>query len=202
MNEVSPDVVALCETKRGVCSRRKKEEITGYEVIEKNTKKGKEGLLIAAKLGTFHTIEEVTESELKNILTVRIRYANTVVRIVVLHSPQESDSTEVRTEFYEELTVQIQRSITAGDELIVVGDFNARIQPDCQVDSSPNGSLLQQLIDECEMEVANFNPITEGLWTRIQKKSNGTECKSTIDYVLIQKDLSDMMQSMIIDELK
>ena len=119
MNEVSPDVVALCETKRGVCSRKKKEQITGYEVIEKNTKKGKEGLLIAAKLGTFHTIEEVTESELENILTVRIRYANTVVRIVVLHSPQESESTEVRTEFYEELAVQIQRSITTGDELIV-----------------------------------------------------------------------------------
>jgi hypothetical protein len=43
INETAPDIIALCETKKGVCTRKKKKEIAGYEVVERNTKKRQGG---------------------------------------------------------------------------------------------------------------------------------------------------------------
>ena len=52
IKDVTPDVIALCETKREDMKTTKKEdEIPGYAVIENDLKKGKEGLLFAAKKG-------------------------------------------------------------------------------------------------------------------------------------------------------
>ena len=47
LNESSPDVVALCETKRGCGVRKKQDLLPGYEVIERNNKRGHEGLMLA-----------------------------------------------------------------------------------------------------------------------------------------------------------
>ena len=55
---VKPDIVALTETKLHLNSNFK---IDGYEVIMSNLKLGKEGILIAAKKGTFCSIELIFE---------------------------------------------------------------------------------------------------------------------------------------------
>ena len=65
VSEINPDLIALCETKRERLldeKGKKPDLIPGYEGIERNLKKGKEGLMIAAKHGTFQSIEEVTNS--------------------------------------------------------------------------------------------------------------------------------------------
>ena len=68
-----PDVIALVETKREQMKTTEKDEdeIPGYAVIESNLKKGKEGLLFAARKGSFKAMREVTETELKNIMTMK-----------------------------------------------------------------------------------------------------------------------------------
>ena len=202
ISEETPDVVALCETKRQLAVRQKKDEIPGYEVIERNLKQGKEGLMVAVKVGTFRSIEEVTQSELRNILTVRIGYPKDVVRVVLLHAPQESDPLEERMDFFEEVAIQVERCITAGDKLVVLGDFNARVIMDENEvrPASPNGKLLHDLLQDNDLKVSNFSPNTKGEWTRIQRTKSGIN-KSTIDYVLLQ-DEGSVLSEMLIDEDK
>ena len=65
-----PDIVGLCETKLGALSEPK---IPGYEAAYHNLKQGKEGLLVAAKEGTFKSMEKVTmDTEDRNVLAVQI----------------------------------------------------------------------------------------------------------------------------------
>ena len=194
----------MCETKREILVRKKKDDIPGYDIIEKNTKRGKEGIMVAVKQGTFQSIEEISNADFNNILTVRIKYKTEVVRLVTLHAPQETDSIEDRTNFYEEIAVQVERCDAAGDKLIILGDFNARIRQDNKsiVPISHNGKLLHDLVLDSELQVANFSPKTTGLFTRIQRMNNGTINKSTIDYVLMKDDMLSLMSEMLVDEEK
>ena len=196
--------MALCETKRQVTTRLKKDEIPGYEIVERNQKQGKEGIMLAVKMGSFKALEEVTQSELRSILTVRITYKNDTLRVVTLHAPQESDPAEERTDFFEEVAIQVERAVTAGDKLLVLGDFNARVSlvDDDKVQPlSPNGTLLHDLIEGHQLSIANYSPNTVGKWTRIQKTKHGVN-KSAIDYVLFHEEDLPLMQEMIIDEDK
>jgi exonuclease III len=184
--------------------RKKRDDIPGFDIIEKNTKIGQEGLLIAARQGTFTSIEEVKSDNFNNIFGARIKYINETVRLVVVHGPQESDSVETRTAFFEEIAVQVERCDMAGDQLILLGDFNARIeeQEDEVVALSPNGKLLREILAEHNLNAVNFQPQSTGVWTRIQKMNDGTVNKSTIDYVLTKVENLTLVDDMVVDEAK
>ena len=126
-------------------------------------------------------------------MVVRIQYPLVNVRVVVTHAPQETDTVESRNEFFEEVAVQIERGITAGDKIILVGDFNARIELELSdvvpEKGSPNGKHLSAVIGEYNLRVANFHDKAEGKWTRIQKDKNGDVHKSLLDYLIVQEDL-------------
>ena len=100
--------------------------IPRYKTIENNVRQGKEGLMVALKKGSYKTYSEVSGS--KNIFTVRVEYPNITVRIILLHAPQETEKVEERSEFFEEVTEQIERCITSEEIPIVIGDFNARTE--------------------------------------------------------------------------
>ena len=99
----APDIVAICETKLGAKSEPK---IKGYDPRYLNLKRGKEGLLVAAREGTFISMDNVTASssdEEKNILAVQIKYPNRSIRVIVAHAPQETDKQETRENFFQNL---------------------------------------------------------------------------------------------------
>ena len=204
VESVDPDILALCETKkaRGI----KEDELSAYEIIEKTLKVGKEGLMVGVRKGSFTAIREVTDTELDNLLTVKITYPSVTVRIIMGHAPQETDPLELRQEFYEELAVQVERCITSGDELVVVGDLNARIKEEggsiIPLNESPNGKMVVDLLQKYSLKVANFHNNCDGKWTRIQPCKDGTIKKSVLDYVLLQQTLYDKLLSLFIDEEK
>ena len=205
VKSVDPDIIALCETKKA--SRIKKEELKQYNVLESNLKGGKEGLLIGVKNGTFKSIREVTDTELKNIMSVRIQYPLINLRVIVTHAPQETDEEEVRSEFFEEVAVQIERAITSGDKVLLLGDFNARITPGLvnkvvAEKGSPNGKDLSSVIAAYNLKVANFHDQAEGWWSRIQSDKNGNVHKSLLDYLIVQEDMFQSLESMVVDEDK
>ena len=88
VDSIDPDILALCETKKS--GGIKEDELSAYEVIEKPLKVGKEGLMVCAKKGTFTYIREVTDTELKSVLTVRVVYPLFNLRVIVCHAPQET----------------------------------------------------------------------------------------------------------------
>ena len=200
---LSPDIITLCETK---LSTNAKPKIEGYEVIVSSCKKGKEGFLFAVKENTVLSAEKLSESNEKNILTVRITYPQCVIRVIIAHGPQETDEMESRTEFYEALMVEIERGQASEDNVIVVGDMNARIRP---TESKPeeihhasnNGKLLKELVEKYQLRVLNFHQKAIGKWTRIQNSKKGTE-KSIIDYILVEDNLKGRVDRILIDEDK
>ena len=111
---------------------------------------------------------------------------------------------EIRADFFNEVAIQVERCNTAGDKLMLLGDFNARLSVygDKINPMSPNGKLMNELIKDHDLKVGNFSPNTIGKWTRIQTLKDGTVNKSSIDYVLLQEDLMSLMTEMIIDEDK
>ena len=204
-----PDILALCETKRpppppAKKNMKKKEIIPGYEVLERNVKQGKEGLMIGVKKGTFCNMQDVTETDLKNLFTVRISYQNFVLRIILIHAPQETEKVDVRQEFFDELATQVERGLTSSDTTIVVGDFNSRIGEENGMISSlsGNGRLTAELIDHYNLCVCNFSNQAEGKSTRIRPNKDGSIDRSTIDYALVTSNIYPNIKSFLVDEGK
>ena len=85
----------------------------------------------------------------------------------------------------------------------VLGDLNARIEKRDGIEPMlSNGKLLKEVIDEYNLQVTNFHEKTQGQWTRIQSRKDGSTCKSTLDYILLEKELYEKITSMRIDEDK
>ena len=92
VESIDPDIIALCETKKA--GLIKKDELTSYKVLERNLKRGKEGILFGVRKGTFYSICDITDSEMKNLMTVKIEYPSFNLRVVIIHAPQETDKHE------------------------------------------------------------------------------------------------------------
>ena len=212
IDSVDPDIIALCETKKG--GRLKEDELSNYEVIERNEKPGKEGVLVGVRKGSFNSIREITDTEMKCLMTVRIEYAKINVRVIVAHAPQETADDEEKLMFFEELMVQIERAVDSGEHILLAGDFNARIKQDedggivpdylSPGTVSPNGKRLSEVINKYGLQVCNFQENCSGNWTRIQdykENEDGVE-KSRIDYVLVLDHMYKSMTSMVVDEDK
>ena len=102
VESLDPDIVALCETKKA--GLIKKEELSAYKVIEKPLKQGKEGLLLGVRKGTFVSMRDITDAEIKTLMTIKIEYPKFNLRVIVVHAPQETEKHETRLEFFEEMS--------------------------------------------------------------------------------------------------
>ena len=184
----------------------KKDKLTPYKVIEKNLKRGKEGILFGVRKGTYNSVREITDTEMKNIMTLKIEYPTFNLRVVILHAPQETAKHEDRVEFFEELSLQVERCSTSGDQLLIVGDFNGRIgwETDKIIaeSESPNGKKMYELINKYGLKVGNFHEKCIGKWTRIQNCLNGEVKKSTLDYIMSTETVNNSVKSILIDEEK
>ena len=205
VSSIDPDIIALCETKK--VGRIRKDQFSAYNVIEKTLKRGKEGiLLVGVREGTFISVREITDTELKNIMTVKIEYPKFNLRVVVGHAPQETDRNELRLEFFEELAVQVERCSTSGDELLILCDFNGRIGWEndsvTPINESPNGKQMCELIKNHSLKVGNFHDSCKGKWTRIQNCLDGEVKRSVLDYILSTPVIHNSMKSILIDEEK
>ena len=178
-------------------------DIQGYNVIRSNLKVGKEGILVAAKQGTFNSIEKTYEAESRNLTTVEIKYPEDTLSVVVVHGPQEEAQQEIREEFYEDLKAEVERCVASGNRLLITGDFNARLEHDegNLKASKGNGKQLQEVVEMYGLKVLNIDPHTDGKWTRIQKKGN-EYCKSVIDFIITDGSTQKKTNKVTIDEDK
>ena len=163
-------------------------------IIRKQT-----GLLIAAKYNLKLLNTTCTSHE--NILTGRIYIKNTIIRLIAVYGLQETSPSEDRSDFFSDLGAEIENCLLHDDNLLVVGDFNAKIDSlnDKMISLSPNGSLMLDLINSYDLDVLNFHQECSGKWTRVKKKKDKIE-KSVLDYVLCTKQMSNFVSAMEIDE--
>ena len=195
-----PDLLALCETK---LHKNSSFELEGYGVKKSNLKAGKEGILVAAKNGTYNTMELVFESESRQIATVEIGYPEEKLRITVVHGPQALAGIDEKEEFKVDLQAEIQRSLDSGCRLLVVGDFNSKLehQNGNIMESSGNGKRMREMVEEYDLSILNIRPNTEGKWTRIQKRNDELQ-KSEIDFIIADTKMCELAEQVVIDEDK
>ena len=193
-----PDVVVLCEIKTVSPPVIKTFfEKMGYDVILKRSA----GLLVAAK--TKFDMVDTTSTSHENILTGSLKVGGTYISITAVYGLQETEDSDTRSAFYDELGVELEANDNRENQTILVGDFNAKLSFAENIISpnSANGSLLHNFINQYSLNVLNFNHISCGKWTRVQNKKGVIE-KSVLDYVLARDGLSNHLRLFSVDETK
>ena len=196
-----PSIICLTETK---VTRLKSFNFKGYNnVIARNVKKGKGGMLVALRNNTATTIMDTTSVDNKNIMSVEVMYGKTVYRIILCYGPQEDHKVEERNEFYVDLSIEIENSLINGSTPIILGDFNAKIKMSGESTEavSGNGMLLCKVLQTFDLKVCNFHEKANGTYTRIRNKKGKTE-KSTLDYIITTNSMINNLSSFTIDEEK
>ena len=121
----------------------------------------------------------------------------------VVYAPQENKTNipELKV-MYKGLKEQIRQARMKKQEVLLVGDFNCKVGSRINRNTkeiSKGGKLLIDLADKHGLKILNESSVCKGLWTREKKVLNHTE-KSVLDYVLIDEQDEELVESMIIDE--
>lgn len=159
-------------------------KIEGYRWIgrpRRNKQGGGIGLLIKDSLANQTTIHVVGEEELE-ILWIKIkRKQQQPVMIGLYYGKQESRTTKTEAEYeVNEIKTQIENIQTETDEIILIGDFNAKIGRD----QSRNGKIIEEyIIQDCNLKLVNGSEKCIGHYTRVNT-ANPDE-KSAIDFVFV-----------------
>ena len=194
----SPEVIVLCEIKSvSAPVIRRFFKSMGYDIILKKSS----GLVIAAKF-KFDMVN-ITTTANDNILTGSLKVGGMYISVVAVYGLQESDSADSRIAFFDDLGTELQANDNREHVPILVGDFNSKskLEDSQVVHDSPNGALLLQFINQFSLVVLNFNEISTGKWTRVEKKKDVIE-KSVLDYVLTREVLSQNLSLFNVDEEK
>ena len=108
------------------------------------------------------------------------------ITLVLVYGPQENDSVNKIADFYDSISVQVERANLAGDSVFLVGDFNAKLVTEIH-QMSNNGAHLNDIMEKYTFAwVKNKIPVE----------------KSVLDYVITSQDLVSSVNSLKIDEAK
>ena len=198
IRNLEPELIALCETKVASLNMIQK-HMSGYNIIARNLKAGKGGLLITSKKQSLEMLD-VTSTPTQNILVARINLGKNPIRIMLTYSPQEGDKLEVREEFYMELELAVLNCKAAGDLLMILGDFNTKLKRDDQQNITPvsgNGYLLVNMVEGNNMKILNFSEKCDRKWTHMIRTTG--QC-STLDYAITDETVEKCVSKVTIDE--
>ena len=195
------DILLLTETKVHTGSSIKLEGYQLFPAVRSKRQGG--GIVVAIKYGLCSSIM-VDKGDEAEFITVRFRFDDQHIRLVLVYGPQENDSVNKIQDFYDSISVQVERANLAGDSVFLVGDFNAKSGAEIirgeihQI--SDNGACLNGIIEKYNLAVLNALGICSGTFTWVKNKIPVE--KSVLDYVITSQDLVSSVNSLKIDEAK
>ena len=143
-------------------------------------------------------IDNIEDND-QEIVWIRINGAhNSKISIGVYYGKQETEQIDIVEREFSQLMTQIIQLKKEGP-VILTGDFNAKIRiikEQITQNESRNGTLLSKLIEELELTPISTKA-ENGTWTW-EKRTNNHQ-KSIIDYILISKDLVELVEDNIVD---
>ena len=193
------DIIIITETKS------QPPALEGFTWIDRNREKGKGGgvaIGIRNKVGCQVNKKEIGVKGKPEVIWAEIKGTrNQPILIGGFYGPQENKRKEEVTDIYEQLKEQVTTA-NPGRPIILVGDFNAKIQieKDNQViqKESKNGKIMQDFLDETGFKVLN-QTAKIGTWTRVNRK-NPRE-RSIIDYITTNSEGEKIIRGIEIDEI-
>ena len=115
------------------------------------------------------------------------------IRLVLVYGPQENDSVSKIADFYDSISVQVERANLVGDSVFLVGDFNAKLGTE----------FIRGKIHQMSNNGARLNDIMiVKKYTFTWVKNKIPVEKSVSDYVITSQDLVSSVNSLKIDEAK
>ena len=193
------DILLLTETKVHTSSSIKLEGYQLFPAVRSKRQGG--GILVAIKYGLCSSIM-VDKGDEAEFITVRLRFDDQHIRLVLVYGPQENDSVNKIQDFYDSISVQVERANLAGDSVFLVGDFNAKLGAEIIRGEihrmSNNGACLNGIIEKYNLAVLNALEICSGTFTWVKNKIPVE--KSVLDYVITSQDLVSSVNSLKIDE--
>ena len=156
------------------------------------------GLCFLIRKSISHLISTITQPATDTIESswLKINHHNQIY-LGVFYGHQESDPKPLVDHEYRQLTEQINRYRTQEAEVILVGDFNSRINLETLEPTSRNGASMMQMVATTSMQVLNATPKCKGTWTRASQNDGQN---TTLDYALITPATYPKVQQMTIDE--
>ena len=188
----------MCETKLA-SGQIIKNTLPNYEICSRTKKIGEKGIALCVRKNTFQSVLDVTTTKTEDIVVVRVEMVNIALRIILAYAPQENEVAETREQFFSEVEVEIAECKMADELPILIGDLNAKIElNEGKIEElTSNGRHLAQLIENQQLDVLNFNKKCSGKWTHVIRTSNSSY---VFDYVLTSKEVTNTVESVIIDE--
>lgn len=196
LEEQKPTIIALVETH---LHPEEDMNLEGYTIIRNDRSEKGGGILIAYKENIKNIVTEL-EMSIEHYEGTWIEINNGVgkIRIGLVYFPQENESKARITKAYTALSEHISQNKERCDEILVIGDFNAKIgRGDQHENQSRSGKIMQDFIKSNELVIVNHLEVTEGRWTR-----NESGVKSEIDYILSSEKAADVVTEVHIDEEK
>ena len=199
VDNLQPKIIVMCETKlpSGLLIKKVLPE---YEVCPRETKAGQGGIAIAVKTQTFEAaVLDVTNTENKNILAARVKMTANAIRIIAGYAPQETETVELREQFFNDLESEIMKCEMDGEIPLVIGDMNAKLEERNGevVPLTPNGKLLFNIACNRNLDILNHTEKCKGRWTHVIRT---TGIKSALDYCMTSQQITKHVTDVVIDE--
>ena len=137
------------------------------------------------------------------LLVVKINIANRNIRVMSGYGPQESWVESERMPFFLALEEEIVKAELAGKSIFIELDANSKLGPELIPGDmhlqSMNCKILAGIIARHNLIIGNSMKQCSGLVTR--KRITKTSVKeSIIDFVIMSEDISDDLESIVIDD--
>ena len=195
-NENEINIVCLTETHEKCEETDIHQNIKAIHTIrEKNDKRGG-GILLLTPNMTRINLKEIKNKN-KELLEAEGNIFDTEVKIITVYfdANRDQNGRDRNTMLQEIIEDKIQNNTKEG--LIITGDFNGHIKDIDNRDTDKNGKMILDWIENYDLILLNTDQRCEGVFTRIRN-----EQKTTIDYVLVNREMYDKFEKMHIDEEK
>ena len=90
--------------------------------------------------------------------------------------PSENAKKHIIEEAYKEIENEV-RNINDNEDIIICGDFNAKLKMD-QQEQSDAGEIMHNFISKNKLNVINLTDKCSGIWTRVEKDSKSVRLRS------------------------
>ena len=72
----------------------------------------------------------IDEGENAEFASVKLIIGSKQIRLILAYGPQEYSSKQEIDDFYENINIQLNRALIAGESVVLAGDFNAKLGKD------------------------------------------------------------------------
>ena len=182
----SPAILTLQETKFQIAGKHR---LDGYVVYEHlRTEKTAGGGILMAIMQELSPAFVRDGGDYVEALTVDITVKQMQIACTTAYGPQEKDSKDKKSRFWDYLDEEAKRAEKEGKGFILQGDLNSwigkeHISKDTR-NQNENGKLMADFMERNQLTVVNGLELCKGSFTRIQKLK-GTCEKSILDFFVV-----------------